>query len=38
MDVLQLIMLDNDGNDDKKFQPFIFYRSRENQLWKINAA
>ena len=27
-------MLHVDGNGDKKFQPFIFYYSRENQLWK----
>ena len=32
VDVLYLIMLHIDGNVVKKFQPYIFYRSRENQL------
>ena len=31
-DVLYLIMLHTDGNVDKKFQPSIFYRSRENHF------
>ena len=37
-DVSYLIMLHIDGNVDKKFQPYIFYRSRANQFWKIKAA
>ena len=38
MDVSYLIMLHIDRNFDKKFQPSIFYRSWENQLWKIKAS
>ena len=33
MDVLYLIMLHIDGNVEKKFQPSIFYRSRENHVF-----
>ena len=33
-----LIMLHIYRNVDKKFQPYIFYRSRANQFWKIKAA
>ena len=32
IDVSQLIVLLNNGNVVKKFQPFIFYRSRENYV------
>ena len=38
MDVLYLIVVYIEGNIDKKFQPSIFYKSRENQLWKIKAV
>ena len=37
MDVLYLIVVYIEGNIDKKFQPSIFYKSRENQLWKKAA-
>ena len=32
MNVLGLIMLHNNGNIDKKFQPSILNKSRENQI------
>ena len=35
MDVLYLIILYNDGNVDKKFQPFILNSSRENHISPI---
>ena len=33
MDVLYFIVLHIDGSVNKKFQPSIFYRSRENQIF-----
>ena len=38
MNVMYLIMLYIDWNVGKKFQPSTFYRSRENQFWKIKAS
>ena len=35
MDILVLIMVHNDGNVDKKFQPSILNMSRENQDFPI---
>ena len=35
MDVLYLIMLHTVGNVDKKFQPYILNKSRENRLVEL---